>query len=107
MYFTLSKGKPFFKMHAKQKCSRSFFFLKFMHHSIENIQAAVVALFNAMRSTAFMQSCASFLFFSFFLDVRILNFIFSVAMISETEHQKIFVQKQDENIEIESLPSVF
>jgi hypothetical protein len=28
-------------------------------------------------------------------------------MISGMEHQKIFVQMEDENIEIESLPSVF
>jgi hypothetical protein len=48
-----------------------------------------------------------FFFFPFFLDARTLNFTFCVTMITGTEHQKIFFQMQDENIEIESLPSVF
>jgi hypothetical protein len=54
-----------------------------------------------------MRSRASFLFFPFFLDVRILNLIFSVAMISETEHQKIFVQMEDENMYVKPVPFVF
>ncbi len=35
------------------------------------------------------------------------KFVLCVAVISRTGHQKIFVQIRDENIEIESLPSVF
>jgi hypothetical protein len=41
-----------------------------------------------------------FFFFPIFLDVRILNFTFCVAMISGTKHQKIFVQTRDEIIEV-------
>jgi hypothetical protein len=63
-------------------------------------------LFIAMQSKAFMWTGASLL--SFFLSwFTHWNFGFYVAMISEMECQKIFVEIRHKNIEIESLPSVF